>query len=371
MVNDKLSAPLGVTSTVNVLTNDDFLPGSNTSLAVVPGGTATGTASFDPLTGILSYTPAEGESGLLTLKYKVCNTVPNPDVCSEASVSITIEEKSFKLNVKVLLQGALLPTESGGQITSGIMRDGLRNVIPNLEPYTGLNNTRFKHEGGGNEKIGSGVLSVSGNDAIVDWVFVELRDKNNSATVLKTKSALVQRDGDVVESTDGISPLTFNGSVGESYYVSVKHRNHLGAMTAGAIEMTSSGTIVDFTNMTAAQTYNRSGYDGFEQVNINGKRALWAGNANADNKVKFVGASNDQVSIFSQVLNYTANTATQYNYDFASPVYFSGDINMDAKVKYRGQNNDATFIFFNVITQYSGQNSGALYNYDLFIEQLP
>ncbi|CAN1578581.1 Bacterial TSP3 repeat [Spirosomataceae bacterium] len=374
--NDMLTAPQGVTSSVNVLTNDDFLPGAGTSLTVISGGTATGTATFNPLTGMLSYVPAPGETGLVTLRYRVCNTVPNPDVCAEATVSITISASNAKLNLKVLLQGALLPTSSsGGPIMTGIMRDDLRTAspsqIPNLEPYTGLANSRFTHAGGGGETMGAGVLSAAGNDAIVDWVFVELRDKNNPATVLKTRSALVQRDGDVVESTDGISPLTFTGAVGESYYVSVKHRNHLGAMTAGAIAMTATGTLVDFTTMTAAQTYHLPGYDGFEQVDVNGKMALWAGNTNADKKVKYVGVGNDQIPVFGQAVNYVTNTTQQYNFDFATPVYLSGDINMDAKVKYRGPNNDTSFIFFNVITKYALLNTGALYNYDLFIEQLP
>ena len=374
--NDMLTAPQGVTSTVNVLTNDDFLPGAGTSLTVISGGTATGTATFNPLTGMLSYVPAPGETGLVTLRYRVCNTVPNPDVCAEATVSITISATNAKLNLKVLLQGALLPTSSsGGPIMTGIMRDDLRTAspsqIPNLEPYTGLANSRFTHVGGGGETMGVGVLSAAGNDAIVDWVFVELRDKNNPATILKTRSALVQRDGDVVESTDGISPLTFTGAVGESYYVSVKHRNHLGAMTAGAIAMTATGTLVDFTTMTAAQTYHLPGYDGFEQVDVNGKMALWAGNTNADKKVKYVGVGNDQIPVFGQAVNYVTNTTEQYNFDFATPVYLSGDINMDAKVKYRGPNNDTSFIFFNVITKYALMNTGALYNYDLFIEQLP
>jgi hypothetical protein len=374
--NDMLTAPQGVTSSINVLTNDDFLPGASTSLTVISGGTATGTATFNPLTGMLSYVPAPGETGLVTLRYRVCNTVPNPDVCAEATVSITISASNAKLNLKVLLQGALLPTSSsGGPIMTGIMRDDLRTAspsqIPNLEPYTGLANSRFTHVGGGGETMGAGVLSAAGNDAIVDWVFVELRDKNNPATILKTRSALVQRDGDVVESTDGISPLTFTGAVGESYYVSVKHRNHLGAMTAGAIAMTATGTLVDFTTMTAVQTYHLPGYDGFEQVDVNGKMALWAGNTNADKKVKYVGVGNDQIPVFGQAVNYVTNTTQQYNFDFATPVYLSGDINMDAKVKYRGPNNDTSFIFFNVITKYALLNTGALYNYDLFIEQLP
>ncbi len=273
-----------------------------------------------------------------------------------------------KLNIKLLLQGALFGT------SGTIMRDDLRTagVIPTSEPYTGLANSRFTHVGGGGETTTSAVLSTSGNDAIVDWVFVELRDANNPSTIIKTKSALVQRDGDVVEASDGISPLTFTGAVGQSYYVSVKHRNHLGAMTAVAIPMTATGTTVDFTSMTSAQLWNNTTqYDGYEQVDVNGKMALWAGNTTADIKVKYVGVGNDQVPGFSQALGYSGNTGQQYNYDFATPVYLSGDVNLDAKVKYRGPNSDPTFIFFNVITKYAGLNVGALYNYDLFLEQIP
>ena len=58
------------------------------------------------------------------------------------------------------------------------MRDDLRaqGLIPLNEPYTSLSN--FQHKGsGGKEITTSQMLSVSGSNAIVDWVFVEVRDK--------------------------------------------------------------------------------------------------------------------------------------------------------------------------------------------------
>ncbi|WP_337045235.1 hypothetical protein [Emticicia sp. 17c] len=272
-----------------------------------------------------------------------------------------------KLGVKVLLQGALFGT------TGTIMRDDLRatGVIPNTQPYTNLGATYPRLNHTGNEVVGAGVLNVTGNDAIVDWVLVELRDATNPTVIMVTKAALVQRDGDVVEAIDGVSPLSFIGEAGKSYYVAIKHRNHLGVMTANAISMTSTVTTIDFTTMSSTQLYNSASYDGYEQVDVNGKKALWAGNANANTKVKYTGSGNDQSLILNQVLTYPANSAQTYNYDLATPVYSLGDINMDAKVKYRGSGNDANFILNNVINLYVGLNIAKAYNYDLFLEQIP
>ena len=48
--------------------------------------------------------------------------------------------------------------------------------------------------------------------------------------VLQTRSALVQRDGDIVD-IDGVSPVTFNNVASTNYTIAVRHRNHLGLST--------------------------------------------------------------------------------------------------------------------------------------------
>ena len=70
------------------------------------------------------------------------------------------------------------------------------------------------------------VFTVTGADAIVDWVLVEFRDASDSSVILGSRSALLQRDGDVVN-VDGVSPLAFNQVPG-NYFIIIKHRNHLG-----------------------------------------------------------------------------------------------------------------------------------------------
>ena len=133
----------------------------------------------------------------------------------------------IQLRLKAFLQG---PYNSG----NGLQNDDLRtatptNLIPSTEPYTALNG--FTHVDGGGETVAQSVLQVTGNDAIVDWVFLELRDPSDSTIVLYTRSALLQRDGDIVEVTGGSDPVQFSGAAPGDYFVVVRHRNHLGVMT--------------------------------------------------------------------------------------------------------------------------------------------
>ena len=143
-------------------------------------------------------------------------------------------------------------------------------------------------------------------------------------------------------------------------------------MTNQAVAFNGSNAVFDFTTADPTMVWNlNSSFEGYEQeLESNGKYALWAGNTNADNKVKYSGTLNDQGTIFNAVLNYLGNDFNNYNFNNAYPGYFMGDVNMDAKVKYRGVGNDPTYIFFNIVTKYI-PNVLDLYNYDLLREQTP
>lgn len=334
-----------------------------------------GTFVANPVTGAVTFTPVANYSGNTTpITYSVCDN-GTPVQCSSASIAVAVQADTVaKLKVKVLLQGALLGT------TGNLMRDDLRNggYLPLTEPYTALStsNPRFLHKGtGGGETTTTAVLNANAGtaDAIVDWVFVELRSAADSTQIIETRSALLQRDGDVVSPSDGQSMLTFAGKVGQLLFVSVKHRNHLGVMVARPSLFNNDSTKVDFTTLELTSVYNRPGtinYEGVEMVVIQGKNALWAANANANNKVKYQGVGNDNAAILTQVLTFPGNTAGFYNYNLAFG-YFSGDVNMDGKVKYQGAANDSAHIFTNAIGLYNTLNTLGLYNYDLFLEQLP
>jgi hypothetical protein len=128
---------------------------------------------------------------------------------------------------------------------TGLMQDDLRanDLLPLTEPYTALG---FIHFGGGGENVQQSVFEVTGPEAIIDWVFLELRDKTDATTVLATRSALLQADGDVVD-TDGVSPVTFAGLLADEYYLVIKHRNHLGVMSAAPVSVSCAPIVVDFT----------------------------------------------------------------------------------------------------------------------------
>ncbi len=133
------------------------------------------------------------------------------------------EQCLIQVSPKVFLQGA---------INGALMDDNLRvnNVLPNTEPYTARGITGIENA---NISMKSSALSVTGNNAIVDWVIVELRDATTPSTILSRRAALLQRDGDVVD-VDGVTSVPFTKVGADSYYVSILHRNHLGVMSGTA-----------------------------------------------------------------------------------------------------------------------------------------
>lgn len=370
-----ISVPENTTPVTTVTATD---PENGAITYSITGGADAALFAIDPMTGALTFiTPPDFENptdvgGDNVYDVQVTATDPsNATDLQDIAVTVTDVNENGQLSVKVLLQGALFNSP-----TPGVMRDNLRagNYMPLNDPYTGSGNPRFAHAGaGGAASTTSGVLSANAgtDDAIVDWVFVELRNALDSTVVVETRAALVQRDGDVVSPADGSSPLVFPGTAGNSYFVAVKHRNHLGVMTATERTITLDGITVDFRTMSDADVYNFSSpfsYDGNEMVTVNGFKALWAGNANADKKVKYQGPTNDNATVLSQVLTFPGNTLGVFNYDLALG-YFFGDLNMDGKVKYQGTTNPG-FMFLNLITNFV-LNSLDLYNYDLFTEQIP
>jgi hypothetical protein len=187
------------------------------------------------------------------------------------------------LSAKVILQGSY-STITDGNAIKGLMNDDLRNntSIPIIEPYTTLG---FTHIGGGGESItNTSILTVTGNNAIVDWIFVELRRKINvtdaNTTLIATRSALIQRDGDIV-ATDGFSPISFNASIDFSYFIVVRHRNHLAIQSATTKALC--GTVTEVIDMTSLNNINPTTPSVSITVDGITRYALYSGDLNGDN----------------------------------------------------------------------------------------
>ncbi|WP_299711908.1 M60 family peptidase N-terminal accessory domain-containing protein [uncultured Tenacibaculum sp.] len=136
---------------------------------------------------------------------------------------------------KVFLQGTAINPNTGEE---SLMRDDLRvgGHLPNTSPYEDA------------VIYDASVFDVTGDNAIVDWVWVELRDASDVNTVIKGKSAVLQRDGDIVEMVNGKErSLFFNVAAGD-YYVAVNHRNHLGIITANPITLSVTPNKLDLSN---------------------------------------------------------------------------------------------------------------------------
>ncbi|MBK9148420.1 MAG: hypothetical protein IPM12_11475 [Flavobacteriales bacterium] len=234
---------------------------------------------------------------------------------------------TVQVRPRVYLEG---PYDTGtSQMNATLRANGL---VPLTEPYTSAG---YSHVGGGGgETTTSTVLNVTGNNAVVDWVVVELRSALNNAQVLATRSALLQADGDIVSATDGSSAVALNVPSG-SYFVAIRHRNHLGVMTASAVALTSAAATIDMSNGSISL------FGGAEATKpVGGRNVMYAGDALHDGVLKYTGTGNDRDPILIRI-GGTVPTATANG-------YFPEDVNLDGVVRYTGTGNDRDAILVNI-----------------------
>jgi hypothetical protein len=74
------------------------------------------------------------------------------------------------------------------------------------------------------------VLSIPANT--VDWALVQLRDKAIPTRVISSRSIFLKNDGNLIDDLGG-SDIGMP-SVPDDYFISIKHRNHLGIMSSSA-----------------------------------------------------------------------------------------------------------------------------------------
>ena len=231
---------------------------------------------------------------------------PCPDT---AKIVVTVRNCALPLAAAVMLEGAF-------DSNAGQMRDNLRsqNLVPTTEPYTTLG---YTFVGGGSEATQTSVLATSGSDAIVDWVILELRDAVDPSVITHSRAALLQKDGDIVD-TDGTSTVSFTSILTGDYYFAVLHRNHLGVMTAQPVHLDSLGTMVDFTNPSQAVYGSLA-----SRKIVNGNALLYSGDADG----------NGQVQNTDNVMHWIPQAGTAG--------YKTSDYNLDGQV----QNTDMIYLW--------------------------
>ena len=235
---------------------------------------------------------------------------------SEIQWSIVPDDQTVKLALKVMLDGPFVPATER-------MHDSLRvaGLLPANDPYPGLG---YAYPTALNANMPASMTMMTGDNAIVDWVVVELRDQNDPVDIVYSQPGLLQRDGDVV-GTDGTWPLPVAVDPG-AYHIAVRHRNHLGIMTASSVELSGTPALVDLT------APNTGAYGTDARHALGNKMLLWCGNVTFDGVVKYTGATNDRDPILVRVGSTTPNNV--------ATGYWCEDVNMDGRVMYTGANND-------------------------------
>ena len=260
------------------------------------------------------------------------------------------------LQIRVKLHGCLLESADNTKMRDDLRKKGL---LPLTEPFTAL--PSFQHAiGCGGESTTPQVLMNSGDNAIVDWLFIELRSTDDAHEVVATRSALLQRDGDVVD-VDGVSPVFFPNVPSGAYFVAVRHRNHLGLASNQPVLLTPAVAITDF------EDSNFEAFGSNPAINYAGQRALWSGDLNADRKVVYQGPGNDVLSVFFYIISHPDNANVLAN--FIGQGYTTNDFNMDGVVIYQGPGNDRSKLLFHTILA-SPDNINLLANF-VINEKLP
>jgi hypothetical protein len=241
-------------------------------------------------------------------------------------------------NIKVALRGGVALTGNVMPMTT-LMAAG--NYIPLLEPYKGLGYTRVFFE---DETVSA--LSVFTTNNITDWILVELRDKHNPSIVKYNRAALLRNDGQIMD-IDGTTNLTFTGIVDDTYFVSIKHRNHIGLMTKDPVDIT---ILLDFT-AAATQVYGVE-----NRLTDAGVSYLRAGKIYDGGPIQYYGDNGYAQNSYNYTGAGSLNTAVNG--------YSVFDLNLNGIVKLNLSSNDNS--------AFSNSNSDLVYLYsNVFVEQIP
>ena len=280
-----------------------------------------GSDTYQPdLNGAAAVTHAQlvtaGQAGSSALTWTIVhpNTKIRAGVDRDSDGTFDYIDGDVELDLTVFLEG---PT-----VVSTMRTDLVTNaLLPATDPY-GL--------GGA---LDNAVAQRTGGSKPVDWIIVQLRSAGNSTQVIEEIPAIVQANGKVVMAT-GKGPLMFANAPRASYYVSVLHRNHLGAMTFATRTFGATVQPLDLSDPAVA-TFGTNA-----RKSIGSISALWAGDGNGDGDLLYTGAANDRDLILARIGGLVPTNVVNG--------YFAEDINLDGRVLYTGAANDRDIILQNI-----------------------
>jgi hypothetical protein len=202
--------------------------------------------------------------------------------------------EALRINVKVFLQGPY----SNGSLKKSLNSLGF---IPAIQPY---NSSPWNY---------AGLETVhSIPEDVVDWVLIELRSETSGSTTLATRTAFIKSDGSIVD-LDGTSKVKIKGVNAGSYYVVIRHRNHLSVMSASKAVLSSDPPLYDFT------TASNKAYGG-QQIKLSqGVYGIYSGDGNGNGTIN----KSDENSVWKQ----QSGLMGYYGGDFD----LNGGVNIDDK----------------------------------------
>ena len=198
---------------------------------------------------------------------------------------------NLKANAKVFLEGSY-----NGSLMTTALSDN--EVIPDIQPYS---TAPWNYTG--SESFNAAP------DLTVDWVLVELRNADDPAQVVSTRAGLLRSDGRIME-PDGTLGITFKNILYGSYYIAVRHRNHLAVMSSSPVLFSPDNDLYDFTTSLS----KAFGQEGMIQDASSGVFMMYSGDGNGNGVID----DNDRSGVWSE--------------QNGSMGYLNGDFNLDSGV---------------------------------------
>lgn len=232
----------------------------------------------------LNYTPTSGDYTTLTISaielYHPQTGLAMPDISTENG-SVIIGNQAAYAKIKCWLEGSYV---------GGYMKSDLGTLLPLSSPYPSAPGS---------------VNSIPAD--IVDWMWVELRSTATGSPIT-TQAVFIRNDGAII--SPGKAFLIFMNIPPGSYYVIVRHRNHLAVMSSGPVIFSGTGNPVLFDFSALNNVYGRTGVVEKEA----GVYVMAAGDADQDGGI------------------YPADRNNFWRAQSGTHGYLSGDFNLDGNV---------------------------------------